>query len=521
MATDPAARAPASHVVVDGSNIATEGRTAPSLAQLDEAVTSFIAQYGHQKVTVIVDATFGHRIVAGERPDYEEAVLAGELVAPPAGTIGRGDAFILQVARLANADVLSNDSFQELHAEHPWLFETGRLFGGKPVPEVGWVFVSRSPVKGPVSRRATQSSKKARGRATVKASAAASAPMPVPTAPPPRARRGRGTAATTTAPVAEDALLEQAAAAILEPSAPDASAGPAVTDEAGDGDGRRGKRRRRGAGSGGGDTTAREPINDKLPYVAFVIEHPIGSVVQGVVERFSSHGAYVDLGEARGYVPLKALGDPPPRSAKEHFELGETRSFTVTRFDADLRGIDIVPVELVPALLGTEPAAAGLAEDGGYDVVAPTATEVPAPAGTGPAPSDAQEAPVSPAAKKATTRKAPAKKAATTAKKSAAKATVKKAAATATKAAATAKRAATTATKAAATATRSAAKAPAKKKASAAKAPAKKAATAAKSTAKARATKATAARKAPATKATATKATATKKKAPARAAKKA
>jgi hypothetical protein len=30
------------HVVVDGSNIATEGRTAPSLAQLDEAVRAFL-----------------------------------------------------------------------------------------------------------------------------------------------------------------------------------------------------------------------------------------------------------------------------------------------------------------------------------------------------------------------------------------------------------------------------------------------------------------------------------------------
>ena len=30
--------------------------------------------------------------------------------------------------------MLSNDSFQEFHAEHPWLFDEGRLIGGKPVP---------------------------------------------------------------------------------------------------------------------------------------------------------------------------------------------------------------------------------------------------------------------------------------------------------------------------------------------------------------------------------------------------
>ena len=50
------------HVVVDGSNLATEGRTAPSLEQLDEAVTAFIAEHPDSEVTVVVDATFGHRI---------------------------------------------------------------------------------------------------------------------------------------------------------------------------------------------------------------------------------------------------------------------------------------------------------------------------------------------------------------------------------------------------------------------------------------------------------------------------
>ncbi len=40
---------------------------------------------------------------------------------------------------------------QEFHAEYPWLFDEGRLIGGKPVPFVGWVFVDRLPVKGPVA----------------------------------------------------------------------------------------------------------------------------------------------------------------------------------------------------------------------------------------------------------------------------------------------------------------------------------------------------------------------------------
>ena len=59
---------------------------------------AFLTEYPADQVTVVVDATFGHRIDASERDAFEEAVLAGELVSPPAGAIGRGDAFLLQVA---------------------------------------------------------------------------------------------------------------------------------------------------------------------------------------------------------------------------------------------------------------------------------------------------------------------------------------------------------------------------------------------------------------------------------------
>src|ERR1700674_4754415 len=119
------------HVVVDGSNIATEGRSMPSLTQLDQAVREFMGENPDDVVTVVVDASFGHRIdqsevsmyedaeaggglgsppagvgpvgvapSSGPRIDkseasmYEEAGAAGERVSPPAGAIGRGDAFL-------------------------------------------------------------------------------------------------------------------------------------------------------------------------------------------------------------------------------------------------------------------------------------------------------------------------------------------------------------------------------------------------------------------------------------------
>src|SRR3984957_3223758 len=121
------------HVVVDGSNIATGGRSTPSLKQLDEAIRQFQEEYPGTEVIVVVDATFGHRIDPSERSIFDEAVAHGGLWSPPAGAIGRGDAFVLRVAERVGAQVLSNDSFQEFHAEHPWLFDEGRLIGGKPV----------------------------------------------------------------------------------------------------------------------------------------------------------------------------------------------------------------------------------------------------------------------------------------------------------------------------------------------------------------------------------------------------
>jgi Zc3h12a-like Ribonuclease NYN domain len=151
------------YVVVDGSNLATEGRTEPSLAQLDEAVRTFAEEHPEAEIIVVVDATFAHRIAPDEREQLEQAHLHGELVWPPAGTVGRGDAFVLRIAERIGGVVLSNDSFQEFQEEHPWLFEPGRLVGGKPVPGVGWIFAKRIPVrptrKPASSKRATSITK--------------------------------------------------------------------------------------------------------------------------------------------------------------------------------------------------------------------------------------------------------------------------------------------------------------------------------------------------------------------------
>jgi hypothetical protein len=305
------------HVIVDGSNIATEGREAPSLAQLDEAVRAFVEEYGPDIVTVVVDATFPNRIDPSERQTYEDAVVANELITPPAGAIGRGDGFVLQIADKAGASILSNDSFQEFHGRYPWLFERGRLIGGKPVPHVGWVFMERAPVRGPTSRRAvSEARKEAKAAASASASAPASADKPA--ARKSTARKSRAKAAAASEPAA---------------SASESSDLPVASPPSSDG------------ASGVTDTTpapaAAESYNEALTFIEFVAAHPVGSEVEATVERFSSHGAYAVVGEAKGYLPLRYLGDPAPRSAKEVLTVGETRSFVVVAIDPPRRGIDL------------------------------------------------------------------------------------------------------------------------------------------------------------------------------------
>jgi hypothetical protein len=399
----PAKSTPTNVVVVDGSNIATEGRSTPSLSQLNDAVTAFTEEFPDAVVTVVVDATFGHRIDKKELAEFDAAVAHNELVAPPAGAIGRGDAFVLSIANKVGAKILSNDSFQEFHGEYPWLFDEGRLIGGKPVPFVGWVFVERLPVKGPVSRKATRATRGG-GRereakpARRQASKEASLPMPVPTAPPPGTRRPEKLAAAQTA------------------AAPSRSHAQAP--------------------SWGG------PVNELLPFLDFVEHHPVGSSVNGVVESYSSHGAYVAVGDVRGYVPLRLMGDPPPRSAREVMKIGDAATLVVTSFAPARRSIDLAIPKVAP--VGEVAASTGLQELAEAVAPAKTSRKRVAKRGGEPAPEPvataveeavaeaaleaAETAPPIPT-KKAAAKKAAAKKAAPAKKAAAKKAAAKKASA--------------------------------------------------------------------------------------------
>jgi Zc3h12a-like Ribonuclease NYN domain len=413
---------------VDGSNLATEGRTLPSLAQLDEAVRAYAEEDPDSRITVVVDASFEHRIDESERETLREAMLNGEVVSPPAGAIGRGDAFVLRIAERTGAVVLSNDSFQEFHGQHPWLFDDGRLIGGKPVPGVGWIFTPRLPIRGPKSRAATAETRAARDPESAPAKAAELAraakkaakrspkkvapvvvetswPI-VPTEPPPAppSRRGARRPAPVDDPELSSAISEAVAEAIDPPTevkvakapskkkaaaakkdaapkkaaakkaaaskadspkkvaakktakkaaaakkAPEKKAAekkaaaemkpapakrstkksvePVVPDQSAS--------RRRSA-------TPPPAVNEPLSFITFVATYPVGTTIEGEVVSFTSHGAMVDValpdgGSLHCYIPLSAMGDPPPTKARQVLTKGAVRPFVLSSLDPPRR----------------------------------------------------------------------------------------------------------------------------------------------------------------------------------------
>jgi hypothetical protein len=298
-----AAPIPAPHVVVDGSNIATEGRSIPSLAQLEGAVDELRKEFPDSEITVVVDATFAHRIDESEHERFEQAVRSGNFISPPAGAIGRGDAFLLRIAQKVDGLVLSNDSFQEFHGEHQWLFDRGRLLGATPVPGVGWIFMPRAPVRGPKSRVAVRDTKREHAR-VIKAIEEAT-----------REVSSNGT--DETAPKKASGRPKIGATKAASPPRP---AKPAREPR---------------------EVPKPQAVNDPITFITFIAAHPLGEEIEGEVESFTSHGAVVRIGELSGYVPLTNLASPPPRSAREVLGRGERRKFVITALDPYRRGVEL------------------------------------------------------------------------------------------------------------------------------------------------------------------------------------
>lgn len=137
--------------------------------------------------------------------------------------------------------------------------------------------------------------------------------------------------------------------------------------------------------------------------------YPVGSTVDGEVVSFTSHGAMVDVplpdggGALHCYIPLAAMGTPPPTKARQMLKKGEVRPFVLAGLDPPRR---VAELALPPPSSPTK--------RGPWTKVAAPAKKAPAKRAT-----TATKAP----AKKATPPKKAAKKAAEPVKKAAAKKT--------------------------------------------------------------------------------------------------
>ena len=199
-----------------------------------------------------------------------------------------------EIADQADAAVLSNDSFQEFHGQYTWLFDEGRLVGGKPVPGVGWVFLLRTPVRGPVSRRAVQEAERGQGASR-------------------RSSWGRGSQGDTRPPT--------------KPAQGRTRRRSDGQDQRTDGQTTASDRRplsRRAAADDGSGARKRarqplEPLNEPLAV------HRVRRQASGRFDR-RRRGRTVLVARrvrhaagARCYVPLKLMGDPAPKSHTTSF----------------------------------------------------------------------------------------------------------------------------------------------------------------------------------------------------------
>jgi hypothetical protein len=329
-------------VVVDGSNFATEGRVTPSLVQLDEAVRAFLEENPGAEMIVVADASFAHRVAPGERERFKEAELAGEIVTPPAGAVGRGDAFILKIADRIKGVVLSNDSFQEFHDDYPWLFETGRLIGGKPVHGVGWVFTPRLPVRGTKSTRTVKKltvtlssgAEPAIGTTLTPVKAARPAKRAPAKAPKAPAKTAKKATKVDEAPAKKPAKrVAPAKKAVVKTAPATARATPAPA---------------RGAATPLSPAPApalrrgRQPVNPEAEFTQFRSAHRLGARLEGEVTAFTSHGAVIKVTTKGGqqiecYAPTTSLGAPAPARARDVLKRGDRRTFRLVAVDGERR----------------------------------------------------------------------------------------------------------------------------------------------------------------------------------------
>lgn len=137
--------------VIDGSNIAWLGKSRirgekPSFTRLAEAVQALVQEYPGAKTTVFIDPALRHQIDRSELAALDAAIGSDEVIQVPAGTRGKADRSVVELAGRTNATVVTNDNYAELQESFPWLRDDGRVLGAQYAGGI-WMFLPRTPVR--------------------------------------------------------------------------------------------------------------------------------------------------------------------------------------------------------------------------------------------------------------------------------------------------------------------------------------------------------------------------------------
>jgi ribosomal protein S1 len=92
-------------------------------------------------------------------------------------------------------------------------------------------------------------------------------------------------------------------------------------------------------------------LNEITTFLNFVEKNPVGTKLKGIVESYASHGVYVKVGEVLGYLPMRLMANPVPRSAREHVELGASLNLAIVGYTPSRRSVEL-------AVSGVEPVSA-------------------------------------------------------------------------------------------------------------------------------------------------------------------
>ena len=94
-------------------------------------------------------------------------------------------------------------------------------------------------------------------------------------------------------------------------------------------------------------------VNDVVPYLEFVEKHPAGTKVKAVVQSYAANGVTVTIGNVAGYVPLRNMANPIPRSARDVFKIGDAVTLTVVGYTPARRSVDLGAVSYTHLTLPT------------------------------------------------------------------------------------------------------------------------------------------------------------------------